>query len=74
MPGIGLSVRAGLHVGEVETSANDVNGIAVHVAAGMVATAAPNRVLVSSTLKDLVAGSNIKFQDQGSRTFEGARP
>ena len=71
MPGIGLSVRAGLHVGEVETSANDVNGIAVHVAARMVATAAPNRVLVSSTLKDLVAGSNIKFQDQGSRTLKG---
>jgi len=57
MPGIGLSVRAGLHVGEVETSANDVNGIAVHVAARVVATAAPNRVLVSSTLKDLLAGS-----------------
>jgi class 3 adenylate cyclase len=71
MPGIGLSVRAGLHVGEIETSANDVNGIAVHVAARMVATAAPNRVLVSSTLKDLVAGSNIKFQDQGSRTLKG---
>ena len=71
VPGIGLSVRAGLHVGEVETSANDVNGIAVHVAARMVATAAPNRVLVSSTLKDLVAGSNIKFQDQGSRTLKG---
>ena len=71
MPGIGLSVRAGLHVGEIEASAKDVNGIAVHVAARMVATAAPNRVLVSSTLKDLVAGSNIKFQDHGSRTLKG---
>ncbi|MES5486764.1 adenylate/guanylate cyclase domain-containing protein [Bradyrhizobium sp. INPA03-11B] len=71
MPGIGLSVRAGLHIGEIEASANDVNGIAVHVAARVVATAAPNQVLVSSTLKDLVAGSNIKFQDHGSRTLKG---
>jgi class 3 adenylate cyclase len=71
IPAMGLSVRAGLHIGEVEASANDVNGIAVHVAARVVATAAPNQVLVSSTLKDLVAGSNIKFQDQGSRTLKG---
>jgi class 3 adenylate cyclase len=71
MPGIGVSVRAGLHVGEIESSANDVNGLAVHVAARVVATAAPNRVLVSSTLKDLLAGSDIKFQDQGSRTLKG---
>ena len=71
VPGIGVSVRAGLHVGEIESSANDVNGLAVHVAARVVATAAPNRVLVSSTLKDLLAGSDIKFQDQGSRTLKG---
>ena len=57
IPGIGVSVSAGLHVGEIEASAHDVNGIAVHVAARVVATAAPNRVLVSSTLKDLLAGS-----------------
>jgi class 3 adenylate cyclase len=48
-----------------------VNGKAVHVAARVVATAAPNRVLVSSTLKDLLAGSDIKFQDQGSRALKG---
>jgi class 3 adenylate cyclase len=71
IPAIGLSVRAGLHVGEIEASANDVNGIAVHVAARVVATAAPNQVLVSGTLKDLVAGSNLRFQDQGSRTLKG---
>ena len=58
-------------VGEVEVTANDVNGIAVHVAARVVATAAPNQVLVSSTVKDLVAGSNLKFQDHGSHTFKG---
>jgi class 3 adenylate cyclase len=68
IPAIGINARAGLHVGEVEVTANDVNGIAVHVAARVVATAAPNQVLVSSTVKDLVAVSNIKFQDQGSRT------
>ncbi len=71
IPTIGLSVRAGLHIGEIEITANDVNGIAVHVAARVVATAAPNQVLVSSTLKDLVAGSKIKFQDHGSRTLKG---
>jgi class 3 adenylate cyclase len=71
IPAIGINVRAGLHVGEVEATANDVNGIAVHVAARVVATATANQVLVSSTVKDLVAGSNIKFQDQGSRTFKG---
>jgi class 3 adenylate cyclase len=71
IPAIGLSVRAGLHVGEVEASVNDVSGIAVHVAARVVAAAAPNQVLVSGTLKDLVAGSNIKFRNQGSRTLKG---
>jgi class 3 adenylate cyclase/pimeloyl-ACP methyl ester carboxylesterase len=71
IPAIGINVRAGLHIGEVEATANDVNGIAVHVAARVVATATANQVLVSSTVKDLVAGSNIKFQDQGSRTFKG---
>ncbi len=71
IPAIGINVRAGLHIGEVEATVNDVNGIAVHVAARVVATAAPNQVLVSSMVRDLVAGSNIKFQDQGSRTFKG---
>ena len=71
IPAIGINARAGLHVGEVEVTANDVNGIAVHVAARVVATAAPNQVLVSSTVKDLVAGSNLKFQDHGSHTFKG---
>lgn len=71
IPAIGINVRAGLHIGEIEATVNDVNGISVHVAARVVATAAANKVLVSSTVKDLVAGSNIKFQDQGSRTFKG---
>jgi class 3 adenylate cyclase len=71
VPTLGLSVRAGLHTGEVEIGTDDVNGIAVHIAARVVSAAAPNQVLVSSTLKDLVAGSNIKFQDQGSHTLKG---
>lgn len=68
---LGLNVRAGLHVGEIETASADVSGIAVHIAARVVAEAAPNQVLVSSTVKDLVAGSNIRFQDQGSRSLKG---
>jgi class 3 adenylate cyclase len=68
---LGLSVRAGLHVGEIEVGETDVHGIAVHIAARVVAAAAANQVLVSSTVKDLVAGSNIKFQDQGSRALKG---
>ena len=71
VPAIGINARAGLHIGEIEATANDVKGITINVAARVVATAAPNQVLVSSTVKDLVAGSNIKFQDQGSRRFKG---
>ena len=68
---VGLSIRAGLHIGEIEISATDVSGIAVNVAARVVAQAAPNQVLVSGMLKDIVAGSNIKFQDQGTRILKG---
>jgi class 3 adenylate cyclase len=68
---IGLQVRAGLHTGEVEMTDNDVSGIAVHIASRIVAMAQPGQVLVSSTVRDLVAGSNIRFRDEGSHRLKG---
>jgi len=68
---LGLQVRAGLHTGEVEMIDNDVSGIAVHIASRIVAMAQPRQVLVSSTVRDLVAGSNIRFRDEGSHRLKG---
>jgi class 3 adenylate cyclase len=67
----GLEVRAGLHTGECETMPNDIGGIAVHIASRVVTEAVPGEVLVSRTVKDLVAGSGIEFQDRGSRALKG---
>ena len=67
----GLEVRIGLHSGEVELMDGDVGGIAVHVAARVGALAAGGEVLVSSTVKDLVAGSGIPFVDRGTRQLKG---
>jgi len=67
----GLEVRVGLHSGEVELIDDDVGGIAVHIAARVGALAAAGEVLVSSTVKDLVAGSGITFEDRGTRTLKG---
>jgi class 3 adenylate cyclase len=68
---LGLSVRTGLHTGEVELMEGDVGGIAVHIAARVGALAEPGEVLVSSTVKDLVAGSDIRFVDRGVRELKG---
>ena len=68
---LGLEVRAGVHTGEVELLDGDIGGIAVHVAARVNALAAPGEVLVSRTVKDLVAGSGIGFVDRGSHTLKG---
>jgi pimeloyl-ACP methyl ester carboxylesterase len=67
----GLEVRIGLHCGEVELVEDDVGGIAVHIAARVGAIAAPGEVLVSSTVKDLVAGSEIPFADRGTNQLKG---
>jgi class 3 adenylate cyclase len=67
----GLDVRTGLHTGEVEVIGDDVGGIAVHIGARIGATAAPGEVLVSNTVKDLVAGSGIGFEDRGERELRG---
>lgn len=69
--GIGLELRAGLHTGEVEILENDVGGIAVHIAARVAALAGPSEVLVSSMVKDLVAGSGIEFGDSGIHALKG---
>jgi class 3 adenylate cyclase len=64
-------VRIGLHSGEVEVMEEDVAGIAVHIAARVGALAAPGEVLVTSTVKDLVAGSGIRFVDRGAKHLRG---
>ena len=68
---LGLEVRAGVHTGEVELIRDDVGGIAVHIAARVGALAAPGEVLASSTVKDLVAGSGIRFVDRGTQRLKG---
>jgi class 3 adenylate cyclase len=68
---LGLEIRAGLHTGEVELLHGNVGGLAVHIGARVAAQAAANQVLVSSTVKDLMAGSGIQFVDEGSRTLKG---
>jgi class 3 adenylate cyclase len=68
---LGLELRAGLHTGEVELADGKVTGIAVHTGARVAALAAPGEVLVSSTVKDLVAGSGIEFEDRGTHELKG---
>jgi class 3 adenylate cyclase len=68
---LGIEVRAGLHTGECETMGDDVGGIAVHIGARVAALAGAGEVLVSSTVKDLVAGSGLRFGDRGSQSLKG---
>ena len=68
---LGIELRAGLHTGECELAGDDVEGIAVHIGARVGAAAAPGEVLVSSTVKDLVVGSGIEFEERGSHTLKG---
>jgi pimeloyl-ACP methyl ester carboxylesterase/class 3 adenylate cyclase len=68
---LGIEIRAGLHSGECELMPNDVGGIAVHIGARVVASAGPGEVLVSRTVKDLVAGSRLRFADRGTHELQG---
>ena len=68
---LGLSIRAGVHTGEVEVAAGDVRGLAVHVAARVMALAGPSQVYVSATTHDLVADSGLTFVDAGSHELKG---
>jgi len=68
---LGIEVRAGLHTGECEVIGEKVGGIAVHIGARVASLAKPGEVLVSSTVKDLVAGSGLGFEDRGTHTLKG---
>jgi class 3 adenylate cyclase len=68
---LGIEVRAGLHTGECEVRGNDIGGIGVHIGARVSALAGPNDVLVSSTLRDLVIGSGLEFEERGSYELKG---
>jgi pimeloyl-ACP methyl ester carboxylesterase len=68
---LGIEIRAGLHTGECELMRDKIGGIAVHTGARVAAAAEPGEVLVSSTVKDLVAGSGITFADRGERELKG---
>jgi class 3 adenylate cyclase len=68
---LGLEVRAGVHTGEVELTDGKVAGIAVHTGARVAALAEPGQVLVSSTVKDLVAGSGLEFEERGTHELKG---
>jgi class 3 adenylate cyclase len=68
---LGLDVRAGVHTGEIEQANGSVRGIAVHIAARIGAAAQSGEVLVSSTVKDIVAGSGIAFEERGEHQLDG---
>jgi class 3 adenylate cyclase len=68
---LGIAVRTGLHTGEAERRGDDLAGLAVHIGARVAALAGPGEVLVSSTVKDLVLGSGIEFEDRGMHSLKG---
>jgi len=68
---LGIAIRAGLHTGEVELHGDDVAGMAVHIAARVAALAGANEALVSSTVKDLVSGSGLRFKERGTHVLKG---
>jgi class 3 adenylate cyclase len=67
----GLQIRAGLHAGELELTGDDIAGIAVHVASRVLAACAPSEILVSSTIRDLTAGSGLRLEDRGAHKLKG---
>jgi class 3 adenylate cyclase len=71
LAGIGVQLRAGLHTGEVELRDDDLGGIAVHVAARVMAAAQPDEILVSRTVRDLAAGADITLEDRGMYLLKG---
>jgi class 3 adenylate cyclase len=71
MPELGLELRVGLHTGECELVDGKVAGIAVHTGARVAANAQPGEVLVSSTVRDLVAGAGLTFEDRGLHELKG---
>jgi class 3 adenylate cyclase len=75
VPDVGVQVRAGVHAGECVTMGEDLGGITVHLAARVAAAAAPGEVLITNTVRGLVAGSGLTFLDCGHTPLKGiARP
>lgn len=68
-----LEIRCGIHFGEIEARVDDVAGVAVHIASRVMAAAAPGEIVVTSTVKDLVAGSRFVFADRGSQHLKGVQ-
>jgi class 3 adenylate cyclase len=68
---LGIDLRVGVHTGECELMGDDLGGIGVHIASRVESSADPGEVLVSSTVKDLVVGSGLRFEDRGEREFKG---
>ena len=68
---LGIQIRAGVHTGEVEVRGADLGGLAVHIGARVAAAAEPGEVLVSSTVKDLLAGSGVAFEERGEQELKG---
>jgi class 3 adenylate cyclase len=68
---LGLEIRAGVHTGECEVAGGKLAGIAVHIGARVAGRADPGEVLVSSTVRDLVAGSGLEFEDRGAAALKG---
>lgn len=66
-----IEIRVGVHTGEIESRADDVGGLAVHLAARIMGLAEPGEILVSRTVKDLVVGSNFEFADRGTHSLKG---
>jgi class 3 adenylate cyclase len=68
---LGIEVRAGIHTGECDVRGDDLSGLAVHIAARVGSKAGPSEVIVSGTVKQLVAGSGIAFEDRGEHQLKG---
>ena len=71
LPGEDMHARAGVHVGEIELQGEDIAGLAVHVSARIMGQAQADEVLVSRTVRDLTAGSGLRFEDRGVHTLKG---
>jgi class 3 adenylate cyclase len=68
---LGIQIRVGIHTGEIELRDNDIGGIAVHIGARIAALARPSEILVSQTVADLVAGSELRFDERGPHELKG---
>jgi class 3 adenylate cyclase len=69
--GLGIEIRVGLHTGECEVVGEKMRGVAVHIGARVAALAGPGEVLLSRTVKDLVAGSGLTFEERGTHMLKG---